>query len=111
MVQILFVNVKTTINLNGKMTKTFEIKRRIRQNYSLTPHLFIIIRKMLNVMVNQDVKEGVIQGIKLLEEKGQQITSQYANDTWLTFGGDKDNMKNVIKLLEEFLVASSLELN
>jgi hypothetical protein len=36
---------------------------------------------MLNVMVNHVVKEGVIQGIKLLEEKGQQIISQYADDT------------------------------
>ncbi len=62
-------------------------------------------------MVNQIAKEGVIQGIKLLEEKGQQIISQYANDTWLKLGGDKDNVKNVIKLLEEFLVAFSLELN
>jgi CII-binding regulator of phage lambda lysogenization HflD len=66
---------------------------------------------MLNVMVNQVAKEGVIQGIKILKEKGQQIISQYANDTWLTFGGDEDNVKNVIKLLQELLVASSLGLN
>jgi hypothetical protein len=41
------------------MTKTFEIRRGIRQGYPLAPHLFIIIRKMLNVMVNQAIKEGV----------------------------------------------------
>jgi hypothetical protein len=66
MVQVLFANVKVAINLNGKMTKTFEIKRGFRQGYPLTPHLFLTIRKMLNVMVNQVVKESVIQGIKLL---------------------------------------------
>jgi hypothetical protein len=52
MVQVLFVNVKVTINLNGKMTKTVEIRRGITQGYPLAPHLFFIIRKMLNVMVN-----------------------------------------------------------
>jgi hypothetical protein len=50
MVQLLFANVKATINLNAKMTKTFEIRRGIRQGYPLAPHLFFIIRKMLNVM-------------------------------------------------------------
>jgi hypothetical protein len=53
------------------MTKTFEIRRGIRQGYPLAPHLFFIIRTMLNVMVNQVAKEGVIKGIKLLKEKGQ----------------------------------------
>jgi len=79
MVQVLFANVKVTINLSEKMTKTFKIKRGIKQGYPLAPHLFFIIRKMLNVMVNQAVKKGVIQGIKLREEKGQQIISQYAS--------------------------------
>jgi hypothetical protein len=48
----MFANVKVRINLNGKMIKTFEIRRGIRQGYPLAPHLFLIIRKMLNVMVN-----------------------------------------------------------
>jgi hypothetical protein len=44
MVQVLFANVKATINLNDKMTKTFEIRRGIRQGYPLASHLFLIIR-------------------------------------------------------------------
>jgi hypothetical protein len=32
-------------------------------------------------MVKQAAREGAIQGIQLLEEKGQYIVSQYANDT------------------------------
>jgi hypothetical protein len=62
-------------------------------------------------MVRQAAREGAIQGIQLLEEKGQLIVLQYANDKGFTLRGDKDNVKNVIKLLEEFLIASSLELN
>jgi hypothetical protein len=30
MVKVLFVNVEVVINLNGKMTKKFEIRRRVR---------------------------------------------------------------------------------
>jgi hypothetical protein len=51
MVKVLFANVEVAINLNGKMTKTFEIRRRVKQGCLIAPYLFFIIGEVLNVMV------------------------------------------------------------
>jgi hypothetical protein len=68
MFKVLFANVEVAINLNGKVIKTFEIKRRIRQGCPLVPYLFFIIGEMLNVMVkSHSPREGEIQGIKISE--------------------------------------------
>jgi hypothetical protein len=66
MVKILLSWVETIINLNDITTRSFEIKRGIyRHACPLAPYIFLIMKKVLNVIIKCVAKEGKIQGIKL----------------------------------------------
>ncbi len=49
--------------VNGKASEAFATKSGVQQGCPLTPYLFLIVGGNFNAMVNEDLKDGKIQGI------------------------------------------------
>ena len=53
-------------------------------------YLFLIAAKVLNAMVNKEMKDGRVQGISLPFAEQQQIITQYMDDTSFTLIGKEE---------------------
>lgn len=53
MVKMLVQDVKAIIYVNGCMTKKITIERSVRYSCPLSPHLFILVREVLNHMMKR----------------------------------------------------------
>lgn len=71
MTNLLFHKASTTMKVNGSQFAPFCIERWAYQGCPLAPHLNLIIAKVLNAMVKEELEVGQIQGIKLLIENRQ----------------------------------------
>jgi hypothetical protein len=60
MTWLLFTDAATRINLNGKSTKAFSIAQGVHQGYSLAPYLFLVVGKILNHVIKQEVQISCI---------------------------------------------------
>jgi hypothetical protein len=79
--------------------------------YNLAPYLFFMIGEALNIATKWAMEMGNLQGIHLPEEVEQQLILQYADDTSYTLAGTKENLSNLIALLDLFHLASGLCIN
>jgi hypothetical protein len=97
--------------VNGVLSKSFPIKRGIRQGCPVAPYLFLIAAEVLNSMVTAELATGRIKGIRLLIGDRQQIVAQYADDTSFVLLGEEEPVRNLIYILETFCLALGLVLN
>jgi hypothetical protein len=82
MIQILFVQTKVVVNLNGSNTRFLPIFCGVRQGCPWTPYLFLVIGKALNQAVKVHVMSGNIVGISLFPcSRNDQLISQDVDDT------------------------------
>lgn len=84
MTKMLFKDVLATVKVNGSQTKSFGIKRGIRQGCPMVPYLFLVVAEVLNAMVKEVVNLRMVKGINLPGGALQQVIAQYADDTSLT---------------------------
>jgi len=62
-------------------------------------------------MFNGVMKIGKVRQIRMLNSKGQQIILEYLNDTTVIVLGTKDNLHNVVGILNQFLEILGLKLD
>jgi hypothetical protein len=66
MVKVLFQDMKAIVCINGGITSSFKVERRVRQGCSLAPYLFILVGEVLNFMMKEATSRGIIKGISLM---------------------------------------------
>lgn len=71
MVRLLFRDASNHVNVNGRLSPAFEIKRGVRQGCFLAPYLFLIASEALNALVKQQVALRLIRGISLPFDRSQ----------------------------------------
>ncbi len=71
----------------------------------LIPYLFLLVGEVLNHIFLNDIKCKIIKGIKSFwVGTKQQTLSQYANDTLISYKGEKENLHSVDNLLQLYLL-------
>lgn len=94
--------------VNGKEGEPFELQRSVRQGCPLAPYLFILATYVLGYMLEDPNYK--VKGFRT--PKGSTITSQtFADDTALYLHGSKDNLCNMMIVLEKFCKASGAKIN
>jgi hypothetical protein len=101
-------NALAAVIVNGEQSKTFQLKRSVRQGCLLAPYLFLLTVDVLGHML-----QNPIYGVKGLKLPGESsITNQmFADDTLLFLDGTKDNMDKALTVIHRFGAASGAKLN
>jgi hypothetical protein len=111
LVSVLIKDVKATMGVNGNITPYFHVHKGVRQGWPLAPYIFLIMGEILNMMFNGVMKIGKVRGIKMFNSKGQQTFLEYLDDTTIIVLGMKDNLHNVVGILNQFLEILGLKLD
>ncbi len=73
MANLLFINVTTSVNLNRSSMVLFVIQSSLWQGCTLTPHRFIIMTEVFNMMVYKGIIEKKLAEIVLFNLNKQEI--------------------------------------
>ncbi|GKA84297.1 putative RNA-directed DNA polymerase, eukaryota, reverse transcriptase zinc-binding domain protein [Tanacetum coccineum] len=100
-----------SILVNGSLTEEFGLERGVRQGDPLSPFLFILAAKGLNMIVNEAVEIGILRGVKVGANNVMVSHLQYADDN--IFFGDWNNKsaKSLMCILKCFKEVSGLRVN
>ena len=101
-----FKDGKSTINVNSRISKWFDMERGCRQGDPLSPYLFLICAEILSVMLKQEtkVKGYQVDGVEVL-------VSQYADDTSIFLDGSEESFSYCIHIILEYAKYSGLNMN
>jgi hypothetical protein len=110
-VKLLFTNTSAAVNLNGNPGGNFKIERGVTQGCPFAPYLFLIVGEILTHMIKKAVAEGRLRGVFLPGGKKLQYISQYADDSSFMVRGAKEDVNELVKILETFSQASGMEIN
>ena len=105
-VKAFYVDIKSYVIVNGKVSERFIIERGCRQGDPISPYLFILCAEILACRIREDKN---IKGVKL--EDSEYKISQFADDTCFTLEGDKRSYETLFTTLSMFANVSGLKLN
>ncbi|GJY72048.1 putative RNA-directed DNA polymerase, eukaryota, reverse transcriptase zinc-binding domain protein [Tanacetum coccineum] len=97
--------------INGSPTKEFKLERGLRQGDPLSPFLFILAAKALNVAILEATNHNIFYGIKVGKDKLCISHLQYADDALISREWSLTNAKNLSRILTCFHLASGLKVN
>ncbi|GKD33697.1 putative RNA-directed DNA polymerase, eukaryota, reverse transcriptase zinc-binding domain protein [Tanacetum coccineum] len=100
-----------SVLVNGSPTEEFKMSRGIRQGDPLSPFLFLIVAKGINVVVNKAINNDVLKGITVERDRVVVSHLQYADDTIFFCDWSRNNGRNLMWLLKRFEKASGLRIN
>ncbi|XP_068340019.1 uncharacterized protein [Pyrus communis] len=104
-------SVKFDVLLNGQAGKTFAPTRGLRQGDPLSPYLFILVGEVLSKLIQSEVDNGRMAGVKM-GGSGPMISHLFfADDTLLFLRADMNNCRNLRNLLDNFCEASGQKVN
>jgi hypothetical protein len=108
-IKILYKNANSSIMTNGFLSKSFKIKRGVRQGSPLGPFLYILQSEMFAEYIrrNQDIKGIVLQHG---EQKVEVKLSTFADDTQ-AYCGDQRSIGLWFKALRLYGKASGAKVN
>ncbi|GJV44440.1 putative RNA-directed DNA polymerase [Tanacetum coccineum] len=100
-----------SILINGSPTKEFKLEKGLRQSDPLSPFLFLIVAKALQVSILEACNKGFYKGLFLADNNTNISLLQYADDT--LFFGDRSNLnaKHLIHILKCFELSLGLKVN
>jgi hypothetical protein len=90
MIMEFVMSVSTYVLINDRPTDEFQLERYLRQGVPLSPFLFLLAPKGLNVMMNATVEAGLFFGYDI----GQGVSISI---TYLQFAEDTFNMCKLVK--------------
>lgn len=99
----------TAILLNGVPRRWINCKKGLPQGDSLSPYLFIIVADILRAQIVRAFQSGLLAH-PLLDDASPPIL-QYADDTLLLLRGDRANLSQLKRVLDDFSSATCLEIN
>uniref|UniRef100_A0A671UBE6 Reverse transcriptase domain-containing protein n=1 Tax=Sparus aurata TaxID=8175 RepID=A0A671UBE6_SPAAU len=98
-------DIYSSVLINLNTSKRFQINRGVRQGCPISPFLFLLVTELLSISIVNNEK---FEGISIFGRELQ--ISQLADDTTL-FLKDKNQLLNIIILINQFSHASGLRLN
>ena len=104
-VKLFYNNVQSCIMNNGITSKSFQLKRGVRQGDPLSPYLFIVAVETLAIAIRQN---PAIKGITIGKEETKLL--QYADDTTAVLA-DTNSATVLFQLLDLFKNISGLKIN
>lgn len=105
-VDVLFDQSRSCIGYNGWLSSDFSLNCGIRQGCPFSPLAFVIGVELLAIRMRQDVK---LKGLEVGVDKIVKVLL-YADDITM-FLKDKDDVKYILLILEEFKEFAGLEIN
>ena len=111
MTTIFFQVVKAVVNINGQTSKSFNIRRGVRQGCPLDPYLLLIVGEVINHMVNKAMATRELEGIISQGNHHNQRIAHYADDTSFTMEGRAEVVRNLVNLLKPFSLALGSDIN
>ncbi|KAL4278435.1 hypothetical protein GQ457_03G038090 [Hibiscus cannabinus] len=100
-----------SVLINGSPSNAFSIGRGLRQGCPLSPMLFILVAEALSVLIRSANKMSLFNGVRLGPSVPEITHLQFADDLIIFCGASETQIKNVVRLLKGFEIASGLKLN
>ncbi|GJW95315.1 RNA-directed DNA polymerase, eukaryota, reverse transcriptase zinc-binding domain protein [Tanacetum coccineum] len=100
-----------SILLNGSPTKEFFMERGLRQGDPLSPFLFLLVAKALQVMMIDACNKGIFKGLSLANDGANMSLLQYADDALFMGEWSKSNAHHLVHILSWFDEVSGLKIN
>ena len=100
-----------SILINGSPTKEFDMEKGLRQGDPLAPFLFIIVAESLHLLMEEAVKRGMYEGLKVGMKEIQVSHLRYADDVIFFGRWSPNNLKTLFKVLKCFHILSGLKIN
>ncbi|GJW19403.1 RNA-directed DNA polymerase, eukaryota, reverse transcriptase zinc-binding domain protein [Tanacetum coccineum] len=104
-------SARTSILVNGSPTKEFSIKRGLRQGDPLSPFLFILVMEGLHVALKDAHQARLIKGVNVGNTCFKFSHLFYADDVVIISEWSREDMDNIIGILNVFYLASGLKIN
>lgn len=104
-------SAKISVLVNGRPTAEFAMDWGLRQGDPLSPFLFILVAKTLNVMMEEFVTQGLFHPMDVENDNINLSHLQFAGDA--TFYGEwsTGNARSLLAILKCFDLVSGLKLN
>lgn len=101
-------NAAAAVIVNGEQSKTFQLRRSVRQGCPLAPYLFLLTVDVLGQMLQHPTHR--VTGLRLPDTSS--ITNQmFADDTLLFLDGTPENLDRALTVINKFGAASGAKLN
>nr|GEX50686.1 RNA-directed DNA polymerase, eukaryota [Tanacetum cinerariifolium] len=97
-----------SVLVNGSPTSEFHMERGLRQGDPLSPLLFNIVSKALQITILEACDKGVFKGVSLNDGETNLPLLQYADDALLFCDWSLSNIRNSIRILKCFHSALGL---
>ncbi|KAL8519786.1 hypothetical protein ACS0TY_010647 [Phlomoides rotata] len=101
----------SSVLVNGSPSDEFKLQRGLRQGDPLSPFLFLIVAKGLNILTKRAVELKLLEPIEIGHRSIKVPILQYADDTIFMCSGDAKNMQVMKGLLRLFEFMSGLKVN
>ncbi|KAL4298113.1 hypothetical protein GQ457_12G008760 [Hibiscus cannabinus] len=100
-----------SVLVNGSHTRSFSIRRGLRQGCLLSPLFFNIIAEVLSVLLRQAKSLGLFSGFHFGNSSEGISHLQFADDLITFCGANETEVKNIVRVLRVFELMSGLKLN
>nr|XP_025625497.1 uncharacterized protein LOC112717769 [Arachis hypogaea] len=100
-----------SILVNGSPSKPFKMERGLRQGDPLSPFLFVLVVEVLNRMIRDAVRNGIISSLLVGRDNIELSHLQFTDDTILFCPPDEETIRNYKRLLRCFEIMSGLSIN
>ncbi|KAL3693122.1 hypothetical protein R1sor_006773 [Riccia sorocarpa] len=101
---------RAKIHVNGRVTKSFELGRGVRQGCPVSPLLFVISTQPLMRLLRVAKQEGSLKGVHV--PRGRPLLRRlFADDSRVAIAADDTNFRNLCKVIDKFERASGAQLN
>ncbi|GJS58169.1 putative RNA-directed DNA polymerase, eukaryota, reverse transcriptase zinc-binding domain protein, partial [Tanacetum coccineum] len=110
-IQMCLHSARSSVLVNRSPSREFSIKRGLRQDDPLSPFLFIIVMEGLHLALKDAVDTSLICGTNVGDTSYNISHLFYADDIVIISDWNKQDMDNIIRILQVFYLASGLKLN
>nr|XP_043616234.1 uncharacterized protein LOC122588171 [Erigeron canadensis] len=104
-------SARSSILVNGSPTFEFQCHKGMRQGDPLAPFLFILVMEALSVMFKRAVEAGLVKGVEVGKDNLHISHLLYADDCVILGEWNRDNLKNVARVLRIFNMCSGLKIH
>jgi hypothetical protein len=116
MVRVILKNRKSFIIMDEGFSESFKIERGTPQGDRSSPYIFILCMEILLAKLEKEgnkveYRMEFNEEIRIREGIGNMLAEAYADDLTIIIKWSVNNVKNMIKILEDFGRVSGLEIN
>ncbi|XP_057734548.1 uncharacterized protein LOC130949988 [Arachis stenosperma] len=104
-------SVSMSVLINGSPSKPFKMERGLRQGYSLSLFLFVLVVDVLHRMIGEAVRNGCISLLLVGRDNIELLYLQFTDDTILFYPPKEETIRNYKRLLRCFEMMSGLSIN